>query len=190
MIMQNATGRARVVSAKSREQLHRVRLLTFAYACLVIGATGCGNIPGRYQLAARPLEDVPTGTNQPAQVTYTVAAGDTASTIATAIAATINGDAGFHAAGVIAKASDATISFTLPQSFKLTSAVVPPADHVTAVIKDGPPVTLTIAGSPQAGDTITIAGGVSSSQNPSASTPPPSGASKPLAAIGGRGPAQ
>ena len=184
--MQNGTGCAQVVSGKSREQLHRGRLLTFAAAFLVIGVAGCANlVPQRYQLAAEPLMAAPTVT---IQVTYTVATGEAASNIATAIVAKINGDAGFRAAGVTASANGAIISFTLPQSFKLTSSFVPPTGHVTALIDDGPPVILTIAGNPQAEDTITIAGGASSAQKPSTPTPQKSGGPKPPAAVLGSTP--
>lgn len=155
----STTGAMMVATAKARQLRPKVDAITIACVCLAIGLPSCtAVIPQRYQLAAEPLMPAEAASSQSIQLIYAVAAGDTTASIASTIATQIGRDAGFAAAGVTASApAGSVVTVNLPQSFKLNVTVAPSGTgHTTAVINEGPPATLTIGGTPTAGDNITI----------------------------------
>jgi len=93
-------------------------------------------------------------------VTYTVAAGEAAIQVASGLLNAINRDATLKAAGVSAAEQggenpNGTLILTLPSTVTLSQPVVVPIGGETVTINKGPPTTLQVGGTPQAG-TITI----------------------------------
>ncbi len=149
----------------------RSKILSYHNECSLAAAEG--SITSALQPSNTQTTQIP--------VSYTVNKSDTTTSIAAAIAKQIDGNTGFTGAGVTATNSTniVILKMTTPLSITVT---VTPSGHTTAVFKPGPPATITISGTPQANDVITVALPSTAQSSGSSTTAP--------AAVTGVAPAQ
>jgi hypothetical protein len=137
-------------------------------------------------------------------VSYAATVSDTtAAAVASGLMTLINNDDGFAKAGIKATMQTSTIvAIGAPPAVKLTVTPAPVAGHVGAVITNGPPYTLTVSGTPQPRDIITVSATTVTQQagtapaaaplSASRTGPPPAAAlgpgAKPLAGVSGTAP--